>query len=145
MHLHLLLWCIKPFVYNDLTHWGRVTHIWVRRVAIIGSDNSLSPGRCQAIIWPNCWILLIAPLGTNCSEILIEIYPYSPRKVHLKMSVWKRQPICLRLNVLMISEKDMLPIPGLAFSWWMLIYHQWAYMGVKASQTTVKLSVFFPR
>ena len=42
-----------------LTHWGRVTHICVSNLAIIGSDNGLSPGRRQAIIWPNAGILLI--------------------------------------------------------------------------------------
>ena len=33
-----------------LTHWGRVTHICVSEIIIIGSDNGLSPGRHQAII-----------------------------------------------------------------------------------------------
>ena len=33
-----------------LTHWGRVTHIWVNKLSILGSDNGLSPGRRQAII-----------------------------------------------------------------------------------------------
>ena len=56
-----------------LTHWGRVTHICVNKLTIIGSDNGLSPGRRQAIIWTNDGILLIGPLGTKCSEILIEI------------------------------------------------------------------------
>ena len=42
-------------------------------LAIIGSDNGLSPDRRQAIIGTNAGILLIAPLGTNFSEILIEI------------------------------------------------------------------------
>ena len=31
------------------THWGRVTHICVGKLSIIGSDNGLSPGRRQAI------------------------------------------------------------------------------------------------
>ena len=48
-----------------LTHWGRVTHICVSKLAIIGSDNGLSPGRRQAIIWTNAEILLIGSLGTN--------------------------------------------------------------------------------
>ena len=56
-----------------LTHWGRVTHICVNKLTIIGSDNGLSPGRRQAIIWTNAGILLTGPLGTNFSEILIEI------------------------------------------------------------------------
>ena len=56
-----------------LTHWGQVRHICVNKLTIIGSDNGLSPGQCQAIIWTNAGILLIGPLGTNFSEILIEI------------------------------------------------------------------------
>ena len=42
-----------------LTHWGRVTHICVSKLTIIGSDNGLSPGRRQAIIWVNAGILII--------------------------------------------------------------------------------------
>ena len=55
-----------------LTHWGRVTHICVSKLTIIGSDNGLSPGQRQAIIWTTGGILLIGPLGTNFSEIVIE-------------------------------------------------------------------------
>ena len=39
----------------------------VYRVSM-GSDNSLSPGRRQAIIWTNAGILLIGPLGINFSD-----------------------------------------------------------------------------
>ena len=45
-----------------------MTHICVGNLTIIGSDNGLSPGRRQAIIWTNAGILLIGPLGTNFSE-----------------------------------------------------------------------------
>ena len=31
-------------------NWGRVTHICVSKQTSLGSDNSLSPGRRQAII-----------------------------------------------------------------------------------------------
>ena len=55
-----------------LTHWGRVTHICVGNLTTIVSDNALSPDRRQTIIWTNVGILLIGPLGTNLSEILIE-------------------------------------------------------------------------
>ena len=58
---------------SELTHWGRVTHSCVNKLPIIGSDNGLSPGRRQAVIWTNAGIVLIGPLGTNFSEILIEI------------------------------------------------------------------------
>ena len=68
--------------------------------AIIGLDNGLSPGRRQAIIWTNDGILLIGPLGTNFSEILIEIYIFSFKKMHLKISSGNWQPFCLGLNVL---------------------------------------------
>ena len=47
-------------------------HIYVANLTIIGSDNGLSPGRRQAIIWTNAGILLIRTLGTNFSEILSE-------------------------------------------------------------------------
>ena len=36
-----------------LTHRGRVTHICLGKLAIIGSNNGLSPGGRQAIIWTN--------------------------------------------------------------------------------------------
>ena len=38
---------------ETLTHWGWVTHICVSKLTFIGSDNGLSPGRRQAIIWTN--------------------------------------------------------------------------------------------
>ena len=83
-----------------LTHWGRVTHICVSKLTIIGSDNGLSPSRRQAIIWTNVWILSIRPSGTNFSEILIEIDVFSFKKMHLKMSSAKCRPFCLGLNEL---------------------------------------------
>ena len=85
---------------NLLTHWGRVTHICVSKLTSIGSDNGLSPGRRQAIIWTNAEILLIEPLGTNFSEILIGIETLSFKKLHLKMSSGKWRPSCLGLNLL---------------------------------------------
>ena len=62
--------------FSLLTHWGRVTHVRVGNLTIIGADNGLSPGRRQAIIWINAGIMLIGPLGTNLSEILIEIHVF---------------------------------------------------------------------
>ena len=85
---------------TNLTHWGRVTHICVGKLTIIDSDNGLSPGRRQAIIWTNAGILLIAPWGTNFSEILIGVQTFSFKKMHLKMSSAKWRPFCLDLNVL---------------------------------------------
>ena len=83
-----------------LTHWGRVTPVCVGKLTIIGSDNGLSPGRRQTIIWTNAGILLIGPLGTNFSEIVVGIQAFSFKKIHLKMSSAKWRPFCLGLNVL---------------------------------------------
>ena len=63
-----------------LIHWGRVTHICVSELTIIGSDNGLSPGRRQAIIWNNAGLFFIEPLGTNFSEISIGIQTFSFKK-----------------------------------------------------------------
>ena len=76
---------IGPHLANQfhvLAHWGRVTHICVGNLTIIGSDNGLSPNRYQAIIWTNAGILLIGPLRTNFSEILIEIITFSFKKAY---------------------------------------------------------------
>ena len=90
------------FLVGFLTHWGRVTHICVGNLTIIGQDNGLSPGRRQAIIWTNAGILFIGPWETNFSEILIGIHTFSIKKMPLKMSSAKWRPFCLGLNVLII-------------------------------------------
>ena len=60
-------------------------HLCVGNLTIIVSDNGSAPGRRQAIIWTNVGILLIGPLGTNFSEILIEIITFSLKKMRLKV------------------------------------------------------------
>ena len=52
---------------------------------IIGSGNGLSPVRRQAVTWTNAGLLSIALLGTNFSEIWIEILSFSFKIMHLKM------------------------------------------------------------
>ena len=76
---------------NCLTHWGWVTHICVSDPTSIGSDNGLSPGRHQAIIWANAGIFLIGPLGRNFSEILIEIQTLSLKKISLTRPALERR------------------------------------------------------
>ena len=102
--------CITSLVQNQgrgkwysccrLTHWGRVTHICVSKLTIIGSDNGLSPDRPQAIIRTNAGILLIGPLGTNFSEISNKILTFSFKEMRLKVSSAKWRPFCLGFNVL---------------------------------------------
>ena len=102
MHLKISSVKWQPFCPggDELTHWGWVTNICVGNLTIIGSDNGLLPGRRQAIIWTNAGILLIGPLGTNFSGLLIEIQTFSFKKKHLKVSSAKLRPFCLGLNVL---------------------------------------------
>ena len=76
-------------------------YICFSKLAIIGSHDGLSPSRRQAIIYTNAGILLIKPLGTNFSEILIAIYTFSFKKMYLKTSFRKWRPFCFDLNGLM--------------------------------------------
>ena len=85
-----------------------MTHICVGNISIIGSDNGLSPGRHQAIICTNDGILLNGRLGTNFSEILIEIHRFSFKKMHVKMSSAKSRPFCIGLNELNQVNADKL-------------------------------------
>ena len=64
-----------------LTQRGRVTHIRVSKLTIIGSDDGLSHGRRQAIIWTNAGICILFT------------------KMYLNMSSGKWQSFCLGLNV----------------------------------------------
>ena len=40
---------------SRLTHWSRLTHIYVSKLTIIGSDNGLSPGRLPSHYLNQCW------------------------------------------------------------------------------------------
>ena len=100
-----------------LTHWGRVTHICVSKLTISGSDNGLSPGRRQAIIWTNAGILLIRTLGTHFSEILGLMHSFSFKKKNLKMSSAKGRLFSLGLNELNETSE----VSGLLFD--IILFH----------------------
>ena len=111
-----------------------MTHICVSKLIIIGSDNGLAPGRCQAIIWINAGILLTGPLGRNFSETLTGIQTFSFKKMHLKMSSAKWCPFCLGLNVLMPCNyySPMLRVTFQScclwcrsWAWWCPPRHSW--------------------
>ena len=64
---------------SELNHLPLVPHIhalvnWVN----MASDNGLSPGRRQAIIWTNALILLIV----NFRENLFDIHTFSSEDLH---------------------------------------------------------------
>ena len=99
----LIIWIWSELVSDVVSHSGILSqfnslrpsdvYIYVSKLTIIGSDNGLSPGWRQAIIWTNVGILLIGPLATNFSEILIEIHTFSFQKNVLQNVVWKMAAI----------------------------------------------------
>ena len=79
--------------------------IWcVSNLTIIVSDNDLSLGGGQAIIWTNVGILSIRNFGEKCSEILGKIQTFSFTEMHLKMSSVKSRPFRLGPNMLKWSQ-----------------------------------------
>ena len=58
----------SPSYQQGLIHWGRVTHIhiWVSKLAVIGSDNGLSPSHYLN----QCWIILNWTLGDKLQRNL---------------------------------------------------------------------------
>ena len=105
-----------------------MTHICVGNLNIIGSDNALSPDWHQAIIWTNAGISLIGPLGTNFSAIVVEIYTFSFKKMHLKMLSWKWRPFCLGLSVLTHWNLGMHIIQ--CIMWWLVQVMAWHRTGL---------------
>ena len=83
-------------------------YICISKLTIIGSDNGLSPGWCQAIIWTNAGILLIGigPLGTNFSETLIKIHTFAFKEMQLKISSGRWRAFCFELSVLTNRGQD---------------------------------------
>ena len=62
------------YAFSPLTQWGRVTHICVCNLSIIGSDNRLSPGRHQAITCTNAGIMLTGPLWIKTWHFNLNLY-----------------------------------------------------------------------
>ena len=77
-----------------------MTHICVSKITIIGSDNGLSPGRRQAIIWINAGILFIEPCGTwnlnRKSSIFIPANVF--QNVVWKMAAILSRPQCVKAS-----------------------------------------------
>ena len=70
----------------------------------IGSDKGLAPNRRNAITSTNAGLLSIIPVGTNFSEIVIEIQKFSFTKMHLKIKSVKWQPFYPREGELTTAE-----------------------------------------
>ena len=86
---------------NSLTHRSRVPHICVSKLNIIGSDNGLSPGQHQPIIWTNARILLTWPSGTTsekCQSKFIYLVPFSRHNNTVAVTVGHRWKECLQFG-----------------------------------------------
>ena len=83
-----------------------MTHIFVSKLTIIGSDNGLLPRCRRAIIWTNAEIS-IRTSRTNFSELLSKIHRSLFKKMYLKMSTGKWLPSCLSLNVLGVNYRTV--------------------------------------
>ena len=80
-----------------LTNWGRVTHICVSKLSIIG-DNGMSPDPPSHYL-NQCWNIVKCNLKSTVQK-LIEIHTFSFKNIHLKISSGKWRPFWLGLNVL---------------------------------------------
>ena len=95
LHLHLN--------WMALTHCNLVTPYGVKNLGNFGPDSALSLIRYRVITWNNRDILLIGPIGTNCSDIPIKLPTLSFKKMHFKRSAAKYQPYLFMPDMLKIS------------------------------------------
>ena len=102
--------CCVSIMSANLTHWGQVTHNCVSNLTIIGSDNGLLLGQRQAIIQTNVGILIMWTLGTNFSEILIEIHIFSHKKYIWKCFLWNDGNFVSAPNVLTHASCNLVNI-----------------------------------
>ena len=115
-----------------------MTQIYIGNLNIIGSDNGLSLGRCQAIIWTDAGILLIGSLEIKFSEILIEIHTFPYKKMHLKMSFTIWRPFCLGLNELNMAlssrKRDLSYLCHLSVEKWKQIKSYFTYPKINSAR-----------
>ena len=85
-------------LYDDhvfLTHCDRVTYICFSNLTVIGSDNVLSPSRCQDIIWANAGILLNGQ--TSGTFIYFHSIKCIWKKCVCKMAAIMSRPQCIKI------------------------------------------------
>ena len=112
------------FYFWLLTHRGRLTHICLRGLTIIGSNNGLAPGRRQAIIWTNAGILLIRTLGTTSVRSKSKFVHFQSWKC-IWIIVCEMSGICLGLTVLSLVIWSPHVRPCHAIQYLVAVY--WSY------------------
>ena len=75
------------FVIISLTHWGRMTHICVGKLTIIGSDNGLSPGRLMYGTGTCIWDMCPERLNTPNNRVYQRNIRPPIAKIHIKRKV----------------------------------------------------------
>ena len=93
-----VIWDNEPCIIKNSNHPVIYTLMTIplrlSKLTIIGSNNVVSPGQHQAIIWTSAWLLSVGALGTNFSEISIKLQNFSFTKTHLNISSAKWRPFC---------------------------------------------------
>ena len=137
-----------PSLYSVdlLIHWGRVTHICASELTIIGSDNGLSPGWRQAIMWTNAGMLLIRPPRNKLQKNFIRNSYNFIQENLFENVVWKMAaifswPQCFKKQQqkpVKKSDKICLHVSALIQCdiaiWW--VHYTDVIMGTIASQIT---------
>ena len=95
--LHILTGAVDHICLCDcqLTHWGRVTHIYFNKLAIIGPANGLSSGRRKAIIWTN-WNIRNKLQWNHKRNLYIFIQENVFENVVCEMAAMLPQPQCVK-------------------------------------------------
>ena len=86
-------------------------------VTSIGSDNGLSPGRHQAVIWTNAAKLSIVPLGKNFNENNRNLYIFIRENTFVNI-VWKMTAILSQPQRVRMTYNTSFPLDN-----WCEIWH----------------------
>ena len=82
---------------SALTHWGRVMHICVSKLTIIGSDNGLLPDHYLKLYWNNVYWTLRNNFQWNFNQNLnISIQENAFEHVIRKMAAMLSHPQCVK-------------------------------------------------
>ena len=100
-------------IMSHLTHWGRVTHICASKLSIIVSDNGLSLGRHQAIIWTNDGMLFIGSLKKLQWNLNRNLYSFT-QEDQVENIVWKMAALS-RPQCVYWQDTHIHPF---AINWW---------------------------
>ena len=91
--------CSRTFLVSWLTQWGRLTHICVGKLTIIGSDSGLSPGRTPSHYLNQMWNIVIWNLRNRLQRNFDRSTNIFTGKIRWKMLSVKCCPFRLCLNV----------------------------------------------